>query len=151
MIYLTSMSLIRAIVYAQAHHAGQKRETGEPYVRHPLRVVNILQRYGLGEETQIAAALHDVTEDTDSTNLDIDEEFGGRVATIVYALSKFRKPDAACKDAPKIPRRTDTRLGFYLLGLESLGREMPGVIFIKMADQIDNLQTLLCLDLSNSP
>jgi GTP diphosphokinase / guanosine-3',5'-bis(diphosphate) 3'-diphosphatase len=136
------MSLKRAIAYAKTHHAGQRRMTGEPYVEHSRRVLKILERCGLDEEILIAAVLHDVNEDTDSTNLDINKMFGDRVASMVYALSKNKKPTNVSKQTSSISHPRKTRMGFYLLRLERVGKEEPGVIFIKMADQIDNLDTI---------
>jgi len=136
------MFLQAAIDYATTHHAGQYRKTGEPYIDHPLRVMSILKRYDLDEEILMAAVLHDVNEDTDSTNPELERVFGGRVAMMVYALSKNRKPDTVPKDDSTNSKPKDVRMGFYLLRLEHIEKQDPGVIFIKMADQIDNFNSL---------
>lgn len=133
------MTLHRAITYAKLCHAGQTRITGEPYMQHVLNVLAILERYGVDEEVLTAGVLHDVNEDTKSTNPDIANTFGSRVATMVYALSKNQKHHPTKTTHQQIG---NTRLGFYLLRLEREAVYEPGIIFIKMADQIDNLSSL---------
>jgi GTP diphosphokinase / guanosine-3',5'-bis(diphosphate) 3'-diphosphatase len=136
------MSLIRAIAYAQKRHAGQTRKTGEPYVEHTLRVLDILKRYNLDKDILIAGVLHDITEDTEDSNLLIADEFGKRVATMVYALSKNQKTKPSKESPSDSHQRYKTRFRFYLARFAKVAKEEPGVVFIKMADQIDNLATL---------
>ena len=81
----------RALVCATAAHAqtGQRRKfTGEPYIVHPIDVAMILSRFGItDEDTLVAALLHDVVEDTDTTLDDVKEAFGARVAQLVDQVS----------------------------------------------------------------
>lgn len=59
----------QALDYATSKHAGQiRRFSGEPYIRHPERVVEILRSYGVtDDDTLQAAIMHDCLEDTDAT------------------------------------------------------------------------------------
>lgn len=81
-----------AITLAIHLHKGQKRKSGEDYVTHPLRVMEILKTHNLPEEVLVAAVLHDVCEDTEISNHEIVERFSPRVGFILYALSKNNKP-----------------------------------------------------------
>lgn len=64
MILTKSLRLIR---YAEKAHDGQMRQSGEPYITHPIAVAQILVELGMDTETICAGLLHDVVEDTSST------------------------------------------------------------------------------------
>lgn len=98
-----SMSkVLEAKAFAKLAHKGQKRrDTGEDYYLHCLRVFNILKERGEREEVLIAALLHDVIEDTHYTRIDIGERFGLTVADLVQECSKPYNY-LASKDALKI-------------------------------------------------
>src|SRR3954466_5525933 len=66
--------------FSEAAHAGQTRQSGEPYISHPLAVAEILADWHLDGQTLIAALLHDVTEDTAVTKDEISDTFGKPVA-----------------------------------------------------------------------
>lgn len=59
-----SALILRAYQYAEKHHEGQLRKSGETYMIHPLNVALILTTLELDDETICAALLHDVVEDT---------------------------------------------------------------------------------------
>jgi (p)ppGpp synthase/HD superfamily hydrolase len=86
------MLVLKAISYAAKMHKGQvRRESGLPYVVHPMAVMELIQMYK-GDSTNIdslkcAALLHDVLEDTDSTYIEIEREFTPMVASIVMELT----------------------------------------------------------------
>ena len=73
--------LDRAIEFATKAHKGQFRKyTGEPYINHPLAVMEIVRGVpGHTEEMLVAAVLHDVVEDTDVSLMEITEKFGNVV------------------------------------------------------------------------
>lgn len=73
----------KAYEYAVVSHADQKRETGEPYIIHPIYVAQILADMTLDEETIIAGILHDVLEDTEVKYEDLEKEFGESIADMV--------------------------------------------------------------------
>ena len=62
-------------VAAEAH-SDQVRQTGDPYIVHPLAVAQILATYGLDTATIVAALLHDVIEDTEFSLEDLERDFG---------------------------------------------------------------------------
>src|SRR5216117_651727 len=75
--------------FSEAAHAGQTRQSGEPYISHPLAVAEILADWHLDGQTLMAALLHDVTEDTSVTNDEISDTFGKPVAELVDGVSKL--------------------------------------------------------------
>ncbi|WP_246943208.1 HD domain-containing protein [Bacillus pinisoli] len=79
------MDLIeKARNFAQQAHEGQlRRLTDDPYFIHPEGVATILQEAGMSDEIIAAGYLHDTVEDTNATILDIKNEFGSNIASIV--------------------------------------------------------------------
>ena len=83
--------LAEAYRFSEAAHAGQKRQSGHPYISHPLAVAEILADWHLDGQTLMAALLHDVTEDTKVTKDEISDTFGKPVAELVDGVSKLDK------------------------------------------------------------
>ena len=78
----------KAVTFATKAHKGQVRKyTHEPYVTHPIAVMNIVKSVPHTTEMLMAAALHDVVEDTPFTVEDIRKHFGKKVAGLVEALT----------------------------------------------------------------
>ena len=74
----------RAVDFAYRTHSTQLRESGEPYVVHPLEVARLVMDMGMDASSVTAAVLHDVVEDGDNiTVADIEEQFGAEVAKLV--------------------------------------------------------------------
>src|SRR3954469_4411629 len=72
---------------ARAAHSGQFRQSGEPYITHPLAVAKILAEWHLDAQAMMAALLHDVIEDTPTTKSEIAKRFGKAVADLVDGVS----------------------------------------------------------------
>ena len=83
--------LADAYRFSEAAHAGQKRQSGEPYVSHPLAVAEILAGWRLDGQTLMAAFLHDVMEDASVTKAEISATFSRPVAELVDGVSKLHK------------------------------------------------------------
>lgn len=81
--------IMKAYNYAYDHHGDQCRQSGEPYIVHPLNVAYILADIGLDDSTISAALLHDVVEDTEVTDKDIRQEFGIEIAEMVEGVTKL--------------------------------------------------------------
>lgn len=111
---------------AEAAHKGQKRDSGEPYITHPRRVRNILAKHGLPEYVQIAGLLHDCLEDTHLSEEVIGEKYGEDVLLLVKGMTKGKTN--------------------YYLQLLAYAEEDNNIIFLKMADRIDNLRTVWSWD-----
>ncbi|MBQ7981615.1 MAG: HD domain-containing protein, partial [Oscillospiraceae bacterium] len=81
----------KAYELANSFHAGQKRDSGEDYITHPIAVSCILTELGMDTDTICAGLLHDVVEDTSCTLEDLTKQFGEGVALLVDGVTKLRK------------------------------------------------------------
>ena len=79
----------RAYATAANSHAGQIRNSGEPYIEHPLAVAMIVAELGLDDVSIAAALLHDSVEDTAVSVEEINDTFGPEVAAIVDGVTKL--------------------------------------------------------------
>src|SRR5699024_4334497 len=77
--------------FGESKHRGQFRQTGEPYIFHPIAVARILADMRLDTTTVVAAILHDVIEDTDAARDEVERRFGSDVAYVVDGVSKLDK------------------------------------------------------------
>jgi RelA/SpoT family (p)ppGpp synthetase len=125
--------LNRAYVYAMRAHGEQKRESGDPYISHPLEVAAILTDLKLDDATIAAALLHDTIEDTDATRAEIDRVFGHDIGRLVEGLTKLKKLDLVSKEAKQAEN-----LRKLLLAIADDVR----VLLIKLADRLHNMRTL---------
>ena len=126
--------ITKAFNFANQAHKGVKRQSGEPYIMHPLAVAKIVcNEIGLGSTSICSALLHDVVEDTDYTVEDIENIFGPKIAHIVDGLTKISggifgdKASAQAENFKKL-----------LLTMSDDIR----VILIKIADRLHNMRTL---------
>ena len=78
----------KAYKFAKKTHEGQFRVSGEPYIIHPVEVAKILVSLKVDVHTLMAAFLHDVLEDTDTTPETIKELFGDDVLNLVQGVTK---------------------------------------------------------------
>ena len=76
-----------AFLFAKQAHITQKRDSGEPYINHPVEVANILAELKLDGPTITTALLHDIIEDTGTTFDEVKKKFGNEIAELVYFLS----------------------------------------------------------------
>ncbi|MEX1047122.1 MAG: bifunctional (p)ppGpp synthetase/guanosine-3',5'-bis(diphosphate) 3'-pyrophosphohydrolase [Actinomycetota bacterium] len=125
--------LQRAFEFAQTHHEGQKRMSGEDFIEHPLAVANILAGLGLDTTTLAAALLHDAVEDTDLTLEQLEREFGGEVAQIVDGLTKL--------DRIEFHSREEAQAENVRKMIVAMARDIR-VLLIKLADRLHNMRTL---------
>ena len=70
----------KAYYYAEELHKGQKRQSGEDYITHPLNVAYILASMHADRDTVCAGLLHDTLEDTHITKEDISHDFNPVIA-----------------------------------------------------------------------
>ena len=123
----------RAYKFAYEKHFDQKRLTGEPYIIHPLNVAYILTRTNADYETLSAALLHDVVEDCNVSSAEIEEMFGHNIAVLVDGVTKINKLNLSGTTEALINNQRK-----ILVGLS----EDVRVIIIKLADRLNNMQTL---------
>ena len=81
--------LADAYRFSEAAHLGQTRQSGDPYISHPLAVAEILAGWHLDGQALVAALLHDVMEDTSVTKDELADTFGKPVADLVDGVSKI--------------------------------------------------------------
>jgi len=122
-----------AIEFSRTAHQGQMRQSGDPYVSHPIAVARILTPLHIDAQAIIAALLHDVVEDTDVTSEDVAEKFGKPVAELVDGLSKL--------DRIRFETREDAQAENFRKMLLAMARDVR-VILIKLADRLHNMRTL---------
>lgn len=120
-------------------HEGQFRQSGEPYVIHPIAVAEIVAEWGMDYESIQAALLHDVVEDTDMTVEELAEQFGEKVAELVNGVTKLRL-SASPRPAADSVRREASNENLRKLLLASA--KDVRVIMVKLADRLHNLRTL---------
>ena len=123
----------RAYRFAEAHHAGQKRLSGEDFIEHPLAVAQVLADLGLDTTTLSAALLHDVVEDTDVTLDELETEFGPDVARIVDGLTKLQ--------AITFKSREQEQAENVRKMIVAMAGDIR-VLLIKLADRLHNMRTL---------
>jgi guanosine-3',5'-bis(diphosphate) 3'-pyrophosphohydrolase len=132
-----------AYFVAEQSHAGQTRDSGEPYVYHPLAVAHILADLKMDDDTIVAGLLHDVLEDCpDTTPEMIAKTFGEDVFNLVEGVTKLRLKDqdelTERQRATAESNRTAESLRKMLLAMANDFR----VMVIKLADRLHNMQTL---------
>ena len=134
--YLKSPELSRieeAYHFSDAAHQGQFRQSGDPYISHPLAVAEILADWHLDAQALQAALLHDVMEDTAVTKAEISEKFGKPVADLVDGVSKL--------DKIEFQSQQDAQAENFRKMLLAMARDVR-VILIKLADRLHNMRTL---------
>ncbi|MEG2083880.1 MAG: HD domain-containing protein [Oscillospiraceae bacterium] len=123
------------LAYELAHksHEGQMRESGEPYITHPLSVASLLVDLGLDTESVCAALLHDVVEDTGVTLDEIKSKFGDDVTELVDGVTKLgRIPFSSVEEQQAENLR---KLLF------AMSKDIR-VMIVKMCDRLHNMRTL---------
>ena len=123
----------KAYEYAFELHKGQYRQSGEPYITHPLNVAYILCEMHADRDTVCAGLLHDTLEDTNATKEDIAELFNKNVANLVDGVTKLAKMNFSSKEEQNL---ANTRK--IITSITSDVR----IIIIKLADRLHNMRTL---------
>lgn len=126
--------ITRAFNFAKHAHKGVRRNSGEPYILHPIAVARVVsEEIGLGSTSICAALLHDVVEDTEYTVEDISNLFGPKIAQIVDGLTKI----SGGIFGDKASAQTENFKKLLLTMSEDIR-----VILIKIADRLHNMRTL---------
>ncbi len=125
--------LRRAYAFAAEGHEGQVRQSGEPYLMHPVAVAAILADMRLDGVAVAAGVLHDVVEDTHVTSERVSELFGAEVAHVVAGVTKI----SAIHFASSEERQAESFRKMLLAMVDDIR-----VILVKLADRLHNMRTL---------
>ena len=123
----------RAYRFADEAHLGQIRNSGEPYITHPIAVAQQCAEWKLDAQALMAALLHDAIEDCGVTKPELIERFGASVADLVDGLTKLEKLE--------FNTREENQAESFRKMLLAMARDVR-VILIKLADRTHNMRTL---------
>ncbi len=123
----------KAYYFALKAHSGQRRQSGESFIIHPLGVAKILADMGLDVITIAAGLLHDVVEDTAVGLKDLEQEFDQEIALLVDGVTKLGRVEFTSKEE----QQAETLRKMFI----AMARDIR-VILIKLADRTHNLRTL---------
>jgi GTP diphosphokinase / guanosine-3',5'-bis(diphosphate) 3'-diphosphatase len=121
----------RAYEAAARMHAGQSRNSGDPYITHPLAVATILAELGMPHEVISAALLHDTVEDTAYTIDQLREDFGDDIASLVDGVTKLDNVKYGDSAQAETVRKM----------VVAMSKDIR-VLVIKLADRLHNMRTL---------
>lgn len=128
--------ITKAYKYAEELHRGQKRNSGEDYIIHPLNVAYTLAELHADRDTVCAGLLHDTLEDTNATKNEITYEFNETIAKLVDGVTKLK--------LNKMDYKT-TAQDLYMVNMRKTlmgASEDVRIIIIKLADRLHNMRTL---------
>src|SRR5438309_1931678 len=125
--------LQKAYIFSAREHRGQVRDSGEPYLVHPLYVAYILADLHLDETSIAVGLLHDVLEDTLTTKEKLQEMFGDDVAELVDGVTKISRYAYVSKEE----QQAETFRKMLLAMVSDLR-----VVLVKLADRLHNMRTL---------
>lgn len=122
----------KAYRFAERAHEGQKRNSGEPYVNHVFETAKILAELCMDTKTIVAGLLHDVLEDTNTKEEELEKEFGKEIVTLVNGVTKLGKMKYTGAE-----RHVESLRKFFMAMANDLR-----ILIIKLADRLHNVRTL---------
>src|SRR5579884_296775 len=126
--------LVRRAYEFSAHaHAGQTRQSGEPYLKHPLAVAGVLTALRSDVTAIVAGLLHDTLEDTLATPAELEQLFGKEVARLVDGVTKIGKI--------QFRNYEEKQAENFRKMVLSMADDIR-VVLIKLADRLHNMRTL---------
>ena len=135
--FVNPETLSKAYDFAVKVHKDQKRQSGDPYVIHPVAVANILTELKLDSATIATGLLHDTIEDTYATYKTIEEQFGKEVADLVDGVTKI-----SVFENQAISNSKAENFRKLILATSKDIR----VLLVKLADRLHNMRTLKAID-----
>jgi guanosine-3',5'-bis(diphosphate) 3'-pyrophosphohydrolase len=137
-------SVHAALDYAINAHQGQKRDSGEEFIEHPIATALRLADMKLDTTTIEAALLHDVMEDCGISFDELETEFGTEVAKLVDGVTKLKRLDMISENSAmkkQIASPEATRAASLRKMLVAMAEDVR-VVLIKLSDRLHNMQTL---------
>ena len=135
--FLNANTLNKAYTFALSAHKNQKRDSGDPYLIHPVAVADILSDLKLDSATIATGLLHDTIEDTKATYKTVEKEFGKEVADLVEGVTKISQLESRATPSSKAEN-------FRKLILAT-SKDIR-VLLVKLADRLHNMRTLSSID-----
>ena len=129
--------ILAAADWALKLHGEQKRASGDPYIVHPLNVASILVDIQMDAQAVIAALLHDVLEDTETSRIGLRKEFGREVESLVQGVTKI----SILRGKSRSHQHSESIRKMLFAMVKDIR-----VILIKLADKLHNMRTLGFLD-----
>ena len=131
--FLNPETLNKAYDFAVKAHSNQKRDSGDPYVFHPIAVANILTDLKLDSATIATGLLHDTIEDTIATYETVKKEFGEEVADLVNGVTKL--------SALENKVLSNTKAENFRKLILATSKDIR-VLLVKLADRLHNMRTI---------
>jgi len=131
--FLNPETLSKAYTFALNAHKDQKRDSGDPYLSHPVAVANILTELKLDSATIATGLLHDTIEDTKTTYKAVKKEFGREVADLVEGVTKISELEGKVIENSKAENIRKLIL--------ATSKDIR-VLLVKIADRLHNMRTL---------
>ena len=131
--FLNPETLNKAYDFAVKAHSNQKRDSGDPYVFHPIAVANILTELKLDSATIATGLLHDTIEDTIATYETVKKEFGEEVANLVNGVTKL--------SALENKVLSNTKAENFRKLILATSKDIR-VLLVKLADRLHNMRTI---------
>jgi len=131
--FLNPKTLSKAYSFALDAHKNQKRDSGDPYLSHPVAVADILTELKLDSATIATGLLHDTIEDTKATYKTVEKEFGKEVADLVDGVTKISELEGKIINNSKAENIRKLIL--------ATSKDIR-VLLVKLADRLHNMRTL---------
>ena len=131
--FLNPETLTKAYTFALNAHKNQKRDSGDPYLVHPVAVADILSDLKLDSATITTGLLHDTIEDTKITYNNVKTEFGKEVADLVDGVTKISELEGKIIENSKAENIRKLIL--------ATSKDIR-VLLVKLADRLHNMRTL---------
>jgi guanosine-3',5'-bis(diphosphate) 3'-pyrophosphohydrolase len=123
----------KAYEFADSAHRGQLRSSGDPYIIHPTHVAQTLADLRMDIPSIVAGLLHDTVEDTAATLEQIEKEFGKDIAEVVDGVTKLSKITFKTSEEKQAEN--------FRKMIMAMAKDIR-VILVKLADRLNNMQTL---------
>ena len=131
--FLNPEALTKAYTFALNAHKNQKRDSGDPYLIHPVAVADILSDLKLDSATITTGLLHDTIEDTKTTYQNVESEFGKEVADLVDGVTKISELEGKIIENSKAENIRKLIL--------ATSKDIR-VLLVKLADRLHNMRTI---------
>ena len=131
--FLDPETLSKAYKFALNAHKNQKRDSGDPYLTHPVAVADILTDLKLDSATIVTGLLHDTIEDTNISYETVKKEFGKEIAELVNGVTKISELEVKVLENSKAENIRKLIL--------ATSKDIR-VLLVKLADRLHNMRTL---------